>query len=900
MALVLAGLAAAGFGCSRHPAGQPLLAAFHAVDSLRAAGRYEEARTRLDAVGPAPAERARWPWRAAEARRLGESLDRILAAPPGARAAIHRADSLSVVARRRFAAEDYIGAMSAAAEQLDLRQRWLGPSDADVAASLDLLGRIAYAAGEGVWAEECHRQALAIRRAGPGRDHPGVAESLRNLAVVLQERRQRGPGGECLSEALSIAERAYAPDDTSLAPILETVASYHRRWGEAALAERFHRRALAIRRAAFGPRSVPVAENLLWLGHAQLCAGHFDAAKRSLAEAETLLAANGLARSHPMGDATLFSGMIAWLRDDPAGAIARWRRSFACPHNTVRNHAQGYGLKRLPGMREEWIDAQLAEGHPDEAWREVCRGSGPVARSLMDFARGRRADPALSVTVDSLRACAVDARRRLADAASAASAAPEVVVPRMAALARAEAARREAERRLVDRIPVADGSSPALADLQARLRPDAAMIGWVNAKWAWPGIASRWSIWGWVVRDRGPVHWVHYGTWRTHREYGDHFRFLPLMATIDKSSRWPHRVAPDPSLDSLAVAVGATIMGPLLPHLAGATEVVICGRPGPFSEMVLSPEFLRDDHGVTFNERFAFSYTPSPEAFVRLAGDREAGRAAGPASIVAVADPLGPARATGDDRATVDLAGIDDRPGSSAAGIGAALFRSAVEGDRAALARLPVLPFARSEAMKVTADFPRRTLLVGPEARESSLESVLRRAPCEVLHLATHALIDDSEPERSTLVMAREAAPPGRDDDADDGRITAGEVLLGWKLDAGLVTLSGCRTSDGPYARGGEELGFAQAFLAAGANALLMSRWPVDDRATALLMGRFYENLTGSYEDARRGLTGVPMSRARALQEAQLWLRDRKDPDGRATFAHPVYWAGFVLIGNGD
>mgnify|MGYP006298756993 CR=1 FL=1 len=72
-----------------------------------------------------------------------------------------------------------------------------------------------------------------------------------------------------------------------------------------------------------------------------------------------------------------------------------------------------------------------------------------------------------------------------------------------------------------------------------------------------------------------------------------------------------------------------------------------------------------------------------------------------------------------------------------------------------------------------------------------------------------------------------------------------------------------------------------------GARSVLVSLWQVDDRATALLMERFYANLR------ERGL-----GKAAALQEAQIWLQ-RYEVAGRRPFAAPRYWGAFVLVGEG-
>jgi CHAT domain-containing protein len=147
-----------------------------------------------------------------------------------------------------------------------------------------------------------------------------------------------------------------------------------------------------------------------------------------------------------------------------------------------------------------------------------------------------------------------------------------------------------------------------------------------------------------------------------------------------------------------------------------------------------------------------------------------------------------------------------------------------------------------------------------------------------------------------------------------------------WQLDADLVVLSACRTALGRNLGGEGLLGFAQAFLQKGARSVVLSRWKVDDAATALLMLRFYENLLGKRKELAQ-----PLGRAEALQEAKVWLRTlpRKEvetlvaslthgeirgtlgpapkrklpakaqvPAGDRPYAHPYYWAAFVLVGD--
>ena len=183
--------------------------------------------------------------------------------------------------------------------------------------------------------------------------------------------------------------------------------------------------------------------------------------------------------------------------------------------------------------------------------------------------------------------------------------------------------------------------------------------------------------------------------------------------------------------------------------------------------------------------------------------------------------------------------------------------------------------------------------------------------------LATHAVADTANPLLSRLILS-----------ADDGQsstpseLTAGDILRTWKLDADLVTLSACSTARGGYSLSDGNVGFAQTLLLAGARNVMLTRWKVDDQATALLMIRFYENVLGT----REGLE-TPLGKAEALREAQQWLRglsrdqatgairlrgleelsrgldpiDSEDDlrDGKP-FSHPRFWAAFMLVGDGN
>src|SRR5262249_27712641 len=116
-----------------------------------------------------------------------------------------------------------------------------------------------------------------------------------------------------------------------------------------------------------------------------------------------------------------------------------------------------------------------------------------------------------------------------------------------------------------------------------------------------------------------------------------------------------------------------------------------------------------------------------------------------------------------------------------------------------------------------------------------------------------------------------------------DGRVTGGTGLRDWGLDADLGVLSARSTGLGKQTDRGGMLGFTQGLVEKDARSVVLSRWKVDDSATALLMTRFYENLLGK----RPGLKG-PMPKVEALREAKMWLRGLSRREAEAKLAKLV------------
>lgn len=150
----------------------------------------------------------------------------------------------------------------------------------------------------------------------------------------------------------------------------------------------------------------------------------------------------------------------------------------------------------------------------------------------------------------------------------------------------------------------------------------------------------------------------------------------------------------------------------------------------------------------------------------------------------------------------------------------------------------------------------------------------LTSAPnCGVLHLALHGALNEENPMLSSLVFNKSAHD-------NDNQLFASE-LYNMNLRARLVVLSSCHSGYGKMAGGEGNMSVARAFAYAGCPALVSNLWKANDQATATLMGYFYQSLAEG------------QSTSEALRSANLKYLATASPE----YSTPIYWAGFVMIG---
>jgi CHAT domain-containing protein len=113
-----------------------------------------------------------------------------------------------------------------------------------------------------------------------------------------------------------------------------------------------------------------------------------------------------------------------------------------------------------------------------------------------------------------------------------------------------------------------------------------------------------------------------------------------------------------------------------------------------------------------------------------------------------------------------------------------------------------------------------------------------------------------------------------------DGMLTVKDIFS-MNIKANMLVLSACQTGLNEQKPGDELIGLTRAFLYSGTRSIMVSLWSVSAVSTVKLMESFYNKIKNE-----------KMSKAEALQKAQIeMMRDER-------YAHPYYWAPFILIGD--
>jgi CHAT domain-containing protein len=199
-------------------------------------------------------------------------------------------------------------------------------------------------------------------------------------------------------------------------------------------------------------------------------------------------------------------------------------------------------------------------------------------------------------------------------------------------------------------------------------------------------------------------------------------------------------------------------------------------------------------------------------------------------------------------------------------------------GERAGGLRLPRLPGTLRELNACSRLWPAggARMHVGPSVNLEGVRAALARRP-EVLHLATHLVPASGDGNQSQIVLSLgESGNP--------------EVLDTWtaaSLDArgAMVVMTGCQAGSGTAVASEGLLGLTRSWLAAGAEVVTATYWPMPDDSGELI--------TTFYRHWRQASTAPATRRAaEALRFAQLDMIRSE-----SWRARPRYWASYFVMG---
>ncbi|HEY9049690.1 MAG TPA: CHAT domain-containing tetratricopeptide repeat protein [Ohtaekwangia sp.] len=186
------------------------------------------------------------------------------------------------------------------------------------------------------------------------------------------------------------------------------------------------------------------------------------------------------------------------------------------------------------------------------------------------------------------------------------------------------------------------------------------------------------------------------------------------------------------------------------------------------------------------------------------------------------------------------------------------------------------LPGTESEVTAIAQLFSAKNLNSGLFIKQNADEKLIKSDKVKeykYVHLATHGVVDESNPALSRIFLQSDIG-------SEDGNLFAGEIY-NLNLNADLVTLSACQTGLGKISKGEGVVGLSRALVYAGARNIIVSFWSVADESTSELMKDFY----------RKMLEDKAVNFSTSLRKAKQDLITQEE------YAAPYYWAPFILIG---
>jgi CHAT domain-containing protein len=741
-------------------------------------------------------------------------------------------------------------------EALDIRTRLQRPDELSIAytrqnyaSALELLGDLKGAA-------QNLGQALAIfRRRLPATDTQ-IAALVNRQAILLQLQGNNLGAEQKFGQALQLYRSNDTAQKAALAATLDDFAINQVRSGRFEKASSFLEEALSLRQSVFGHEHATIARTLSNLSHVQWLRGAYADSLKNARRASEITIANGSTdtaarlrlqrhllsawavasstgqEANPNLTEEAFAIVQLATRSDVATTVARTGIRFSASNPELRD-----ALKKIDDLDKEIVGLEQGLAH-------VLTLSADVANLEFSKARAR---------IFELRS----RRQQLLDTIE--SSFPEYS-------------------RLIRPKPL------SIAQTRSLLDSDEALIV----------IAHGFEeIWLWCVTREGAI-------WRKLDASPDEVErsVKALRKSLDIEPADGPRGA-NPLLFDLGLAheLYLKLLGPISTIVKAKSRLIVV-RSGPLTTIPLhslviskpavakpnyqQSEIYRDaDWLVRHN---AIAALPSVESLATLR--RKSKPREGRKPLIGFANPLPSPNFIGPPASASPTVRRGTRAASIRSGLSDAISEARPRDMtplRQFLAREP-LENSERELRKVgeIVGADQQDLFTGARASEAAVKAG-KLSEYRIVYFATHGYVagsfDQAEPSLALTV-------PENPSESDDGLLTASEISQ-LDLDADWVVLSACDTAGG-IQKGADGLsGLARAFFHAGARALLVSHWSLDDQSALELTTSLFQRLSAD----------PTASRAHALQGAMLEQINGARGGENLWSAYPGRWAAFELIG---
>ncbi|MCZ4341450.1 tetratricopeptide repeat protein [Sphingomonadaceae bacterium G21617-S1] len=789
---------------------------------------------------------------------------------------------------------------------IEIREKTSGPIGIDLSFSLNSLAGLYNRQNRFAEAEALYRRALEIRERAMGADHRQTIISTMNLGANLSAQRRYAEAEPLIRRALELGGRAFGPDHSFVASAalqlghisadqgrfaesellyrralaiwerlagtespntiyaVSSLGSIHERQGRYLEAEQFYRRALDGREHAFGASHPDTLQSATALIRTELAAAPSSGA--AMKPARLLLAglrlrrgggiASQQARTEQERERTSAASKFALFAD------AAWSTGGSYPGQLALLRSEAFGALQdsIAGAADRSIAEQAARRYVGA--KDVKLAATIEQRSQLEEQWTREND-ALT--------------RRLVDSSSALKETSTTIRSRLASI---QAQIDEIDVRLRAEAPeyfnLVRPTPLGISAAQALLGPDEAIL---------LTVPSRFGTHVMAVTHEG-IEWAR-SDWNADR-----------MAAAVRRLRWFAGAAIDGTPDQLAAlrleddpdafdrktayALYQQLIAPVSSLLSGKRSLYVAAGGAlaglPFSLLVTAPPSGADNDAAAlrdtawFVDSHALIHIPSVQSLALL---RRSGPRKTPGGFIGVGDPV--LSGAGNQRGRGGMANATPfRPGRTRDG-GLVI-------DLASLRQMNRLPgtAVELEAVRKTLHAPASSLLLAERATEPNVRNA-DLSSAGIILFSTHGLVasEASGVGEPGLVLT----PPLSAVDGDDGFLAASEVTT-LSLNADWVILSACNTATGDGSDNAGLGGLARSFFYAGARNLLASHWPVSDDVAPVL-------ITRTLVLERSGI-----QRAEAFQQAMREIRMNTAHDADGSWAHPFYWAPFVLIGD--